>query len=191
MSSINLGSSVNHQDDQQLIDRIQADEQGALHSLIRRWETNVLNLAFRIMGDRETALDIRQKTFLRVCHAIPDFDHRSNFSTWIYRIVINICRDEICSRQSRNKMMENYQKNIATDSSAIDADEQDHERTQTIIDAVMSLPFNVREAVILRHYHGLTLSQMSEILEVPATTLSYRTLQGLKKLRTKLKIECE
>ena len=182
---------MNHQDDQQLVDRIQAGESRELNSLIRRWETNVLNLAWRIMGDRESALDIRQKTFLRVCHALPDFDYRASFSTWIYRIVVNICRDEIRTRQSRDRMMENYQKNTNTDSFMYDYDEQDHELKQSIIDAVMSLPFNVREAVILRHYHGLTFSQMSEILEVPTTTLSYRTLQGLKQLRKKFMIECE
>ena len=72
-----------------------------------------------------------------------------------------------------------------------DYDEQDHELTQSIIDAVMSLPYNVREAVILRHYHGMSFSQMSEILETPVTTLAYRTLQGLKKLQEKFNINSD
>ena len=53
----------------------------------------------------------------------------------------------------------------------------------------MSLPYNVREAVILRHYHGMSFSQMAEILDTPVSTLTYRTLQGLKKLKKKFNIK--
>jgi len=185
-----MGSPLNHEDDQQLIGRIRAGECRAFESLMSRWETNVLNIAYRITGDHDTALDIRQKTFLRVHSALSNFDSRSKFSTWIYRIVVNICRDEIRSKKHQLRVVSSYKQQVKDDFRYTNENEEKIEIISAIIEVMMTLPVSLREAVILRHYHGLSFAQMSEILEVPTTTLTYRTLQGLKQLRKRLKIDC-
>lgn len=189
MGKVDNKLTTHQPDDQELIKQARSGNREAFQWLIRRWETNVLNLAYRIMGDRELALDIRQVVFLRLCNRLDSFEGRSSFSTWIYRMVVNACQDELRSLQSRGRVMTKYQQHMNLTSSRKADDPEKKRLSQDVVEAVMSLPVAQRFAVILRHYHGQSFVQMSEILDVPATTLKSRTLTGLREIRNQLGIK--
>ncbi len=189
MKKVENKLSAHQPDDPALIEQARRGNREAFHSLIRQWEMNALNLAYRITGDRDRALDIRQVVFLRLWDRLDSFEGRSSFSTWIYRMIVNACQDDIRSLQSRGRAMKKYQQHSNTEIHG-KRNESDHEPlTKNVVDAVMSLPIPQRFAVILRHYHGQTFAQMSEILDTPETTLKSRTLTGLRQIRKQLGIK--
>ena len=172
--------------DHELIRRFRAGEGDAFEGLVRRWETTVLNLAYRITGHVEDAKDIRQRAFIHAFRGLPTFDGRARFSTWLQRIVINLCRDELRSRMSRNNVMETApDKPSPSPTSSGDPAERE-EAGRIVAKAVRSLPPDEREVVVLRHYQGLRFSEIADMLEAPVATIRSRMLRGLKRLHDDL-----
>jgi RNA polymerase sigma-70 factor (ECF subfamily) len=171
--------------DDDLIARFARGQADAFDRLVRRWERRVFELAYRFMGNAEEAEDVGQQVFLKLYRRLTAFDGRSGFATWLYRVVVNQCRD----RQRAAKVRRPPGSRVETAAMAAGPQVPGWERSelsQTVERAVASLPAAEREVVILRHYHDLTFAEIAEILEVPATTLKSRLAVALKRLRTEL-----
>ena len=89
--------------DEVLVDRSKKGDLDAFEELVRRYEGKVYGMAYRFMGNHADAGDLAQEGFIRLYQALPGFRGDSSFSTWMYRIVANACRDELRRRQRDRK----------------------------------------------------------------------------------------
>src|SRR5215468_11352060 len=91
--------------DEELVARSQGGDIESFNQLIIRWERPIYALAYRVIGREEDARDVCQDTFLRAFRALPGFKGQAKFSSWLYRIALNLCRDWI-RRQRRAPVMQ-------------------------------------------------------------------------------------
>ena len=85
-----------------LVQQAKAGDQNAFAQLVTAYESKIYNLALRYLGNREDAMDASQEVCLRVYRFLPGFQEESGFSTWIYRIAVNVCKDYLSQRSKRS-----------------------------------------------------------------------------------------
>jgi RNA polymerase sigma-70 factor (ECF subfamily) len=171
-----------------LIDRFKRGDREAFGQIVRHWDHRVLNLAYRLTGDLEEALDIRQMTFLRALKGLPSFNGEARISTWLYRIVVNLSRDRTRAHRVREAALRVIQ--IRPQVEKVPPPDREPERRELarrVADAVAGLSRKEREVVVLKHYHGRSYSEIATILRTPASTVKSRMERGLRNLRVRLK----
>jgi RNA polymerase sigma-70 factor (ECF subfamily) len=180
-------------EDRPLVQRASAGDRCALTELIRQWNRPILSVAYRVLGDSHDALDVRQQAFQRIVARIGTFDPQGQFAPWVYRIVVNLCRDLQRARGQSSRALGEL-KTRAASGGPDPAAAVPGERTEVsaaVRDAILALPAEEREVIVLREYANLSFSQMARTLDVPASTLKSRALRGLRRLRTRLShLEC-
>ncbi len=158
-------------------------DQAAFERLIARWEGEALNLAYRLTGNLEDARDVCQAAYIKVYEGLPDFDGRSRFSTWLFRIVVNLCRDHQRRQQSARRRQRAATAAVETDHEGAQRRAQQTELGILVAEAVGGLPSSEREVLVLRHYHGLACAEVARILGVPVTTARSRLARAIGRLR--------
>jgi len=171
-------------DDATLVRRFQTGDGDCFSELVRRWDANVFALAFRIMGRAEDAEEVRQLTFLRVHRGLNQFQDEARFSTWIYRIVVNLCRDALRSRASRERR-ERSTAMVRGLRLAVPPTDPDTAPSE-VVQAVSELSSDTRAIIVLRHFHNMPLVEIARILDLPATTVRSRASTGLRQLAERL-----
>ena len=176
-------------DDEELVARSRGGALDSFNQLVLRWERPIYALAYRVIGREEDARDVAQETFLRAFRALGGFKGQAKFSSWLYRITLNLCRDWI--RRERRS-------NIAPVPEGVDIVELAGEATPTetiedlvsrkqlgeaVARAMALLPEEQRTAIILKEYHGLTFQEIADLLDCPLSTVKTRLYQGLTVLR--------
>lgn len=177
-------------DDAQLVARSLAQDHEAFGQLIDRHASAIVNLAYRMVGNRAEAEDLAQETFLTAFKALPTFRRESKFSTWLYRIAANKCKDWL-----RVKRPGQGQYHVDADETldAHVAEERTPEQllsqqqvVQELEQAIQRLPPLYREAFVLKHVEGLSYEEMEEILGVNGDTLKMRVYKGRVQLSREL-----
>lgn len=177
-------------DDAQLVARSLRQDHEAFGQLIDRHASAIVNLAYRMVGNRAEAEDLAQEAFLAAFKALSTFRADSKFSTWLYRIASNKCKDWL--RAKRPGM---GQQDVDIDE-VLDihvAEEQTPERLLSqqqialeLEQAIQRLPPLYREAFVLKHVEGLSYEEMEEILGVNGDTLKMRVYKGRLQLSREL-----
>ena len=178
--------------DEDLVTRSRGGDVESFNQLILRWERPIYALAYRVIGREEDARDVVQETFLRAFRALPGFKGEAKFSSWIYRIALNLCRDWI-RRQRRTPVVQMPDDAEAVERMAI-RDPVDSiedlvarkELSAVVAEAMAVLPEEQRTAIILKEYHGMTFQEIAELQGVPLSTVKTRLYQGLAVLRRNL-----
>src|SRR5690554_3014319 len=98
--------------DSELIHQINNGNEKAFTELIERYQNKVYNTAYRILGNHEDALDLAQESFIRIYKNLNKFQGKSSFSTWLFRITTNLCRDELRKRKRKLVIQEENFSNI-------------------------------------------------------------------------------
>jgi RNA polymerase sigma-70 factor (ECF subfamily) len=178
--------------DEELVARSRAGDTDSFNHLVRRWERQIFALAYRTLGREEDARDVTQETFLRAFRALPGFKGDAKFSSWLYRIALNLCRDWI--RRDRRAPMVAVPEGMEIHELA--ADRQDvpsvedlaarAELSGAVAAAMELLPAEQRHAIILKEYQGLTFQEIAELMNCPLSTAKTRLYQGLTLLRRHL-----
>ncbi len=178
--------------DEELVARSIEGDQESFNQLIVRWERPIYGLAYRVIGREEDARDIVQETFLRAFRALPGFKGQAKFSSWLYRIALNLCRDWI-RRQRRTPVVAAPEGidiiELAAEQGPVESIEDLVERkrlSQTVAEAMQHLPEEQRTAIILKEYHGLTFQEIADLQGCPLSTVKTRLYQGLSVLRRRL-----
>lgn len=169
-----------------LVQALVAGEEGAFEQFAADFAQPVLSLAYRLTGDIESAHDIRQMALWRVYRSVARFQGRSQLSTWLYRIVVNLCRDWARSRaahQSDHGQSGKTRHRAA--SRETDPLERD-ERRQLIRQSLQTLSDTDREIIALRHMQGMTFREMASILDRPETTVKSQCARALDRLHAAL-----
>jgi RNA polymerase sigma-70 factor, ECF subfamily len=180
--------------DETLVAQATAGDQDAFNQLVKRWERPIFALAYRTLGREEEARDVVQDAFLRAYRGLAGFKGEAKFSSWLYRITLNLCRD--LQRKERRTPLVQV---AAGDDDAVDiADRQPApmESVEDLVDrrqmseavkvAMSELPEEQRMAIMLKEYHGLTFQEIADQLGCPLSTVKTRLYQGLSVLRRRL-----
>ena len=159
--------------DEDLVGELAQGDENALGELLHRYERPLSHFIYRNTGGRDVE-DLYQETWLRVVRHARRFDRTKRFSTWLFQIAVNLCRD--WHRRLRDDL------GPKTIEATADPGQQ---RVEARLDAarlLMSLPERQREALILRYYHERTVDEVAAILDCPKGTVKSRLHNALARL---------
>jgi RNA polymerase sigma-70 factor (ECF subfamily) len=173
-----------HPTDHELM-RLTAEGDGeAFAVLVRRWERRVIRVLAPLTQSAEDAEDLRQEAFLRVLTASERYRPCGEFSTWLFRIVLNLARDHARRRKRRPPLKWGDPPDEHAGPTAVDASRR--ELAEAVAASLDALPEELREIVVLKHYAQMSFAEMAEVLETPASTLKSRMAAALGRLRAEL-----
>jgi len=161
--------------DEELVSHVGHGDESALRELLRRYERPLSHFIHRSTAGRDVE-DLYQETWLRVVRHATRFDRTKRFSTWLFQIAVNLCRD--WHRRAPPEPIDVLPDTPSRDESA---------RVDAAIDAqrlLARLPEPQREVVILRYYHDLTEEETARILDCPKGTVKSRLHHALAQLAT-------
>jgi RNA polymerase sigma-70 factor (ECF subfamily) len=188
-----MGARVSPQVDT-LIRAAQGGDHDAFEQLVRTYDQSVLRLAMNLLRSPEDARDVYQEAFLRVYRNLHAFRFDCSFHTWLYRIVTNICLDQLRKRKVRKEetaVMETHEgpidrmENYEEEGAASDPERSmwNTELKQRIENALVGLTPRERMVFELRHYQGLRLRNIGEMLgttEEAAKNCLFRATQKMR-----------
>jgi RNA polymerase sigma-70 factor (ECF subfamily) len=173
-------------------------DRGAFADLVELYKDRIYHLGYRMLGNRQEAEDVAQETFLRVYRSLERYDESMKFSTWIYRIGTNLSIDRLRKRRATYSL----DADVAADGEGTDwygmlaSEEPTPEgrillsETQHLIrEAIDTLPKKYKSVVILKYLHDMSLQEISDVLDMPVTTVKTRVHRGREFLRKKLEHE--
>ncbi len=171
-------------EDAELVRRWRKGDPLAFDALVRRWEGPVLRILTRLLGESELVEDSSQEVFLRVYHATGRYRDNGTFSTWLYRIALNVARDVGRRRRRRPVPLEGHE----PPDRALPAEKtcQQREAAELVAEALSELPEPLREALVLRHYEGLNFEEIARLTGTPASTVKSRFGVALRRMRSRL-----
>jgi RNA polymerase sigma-70 factor (ECF subfamily) len=178
--------------DEELVARSKTGDTESFNQLVRRWERPIYALAYRTLGREEDARDVTQETFLRAFRALSGFKGDAKFSSWLYRIALNLCRDWI--RKERRAPLVPVPEGVEVEDMAAERGPTESvedlaaraEIGREVARAMAYLPPEQRQAIILKEYHGLTFQEIADLMRCPLSTVKTRVYQGLSTLRKQL-----
>ena len=171
-------------DEAQLMARLAAGDRTALGTLVRRHQRRVLELAYRTTGDHALAEDIGQEAFLRVWRSAKRYRPTAQFTTWLYRIVVNLCLDAFKRRKAvTGDVPDTADNGAAREATAID----ERERASAVQHAVAGLPDRQRVAVALHRFSGLTVRATAEATGWSESAVESLLVRAYAALRQSLK----
>ena len=187
------------QEDKKLINAFLEEDRTAFDKLILKYKDKVFNLCYRFMGDYDEADDAAQETFVKVYRNLKKFRFESSFSTWIYRIAVNTCKNKMSSLNYRiNQQMIRLDKPKTSSNGVYPMEIEDHthsperlverkEKQQLIQKAINSLPGKHRRLVVLRDIEGLSYEEIVGITGNKLGTVKSKLARARELLRKKLK----
>ena len=180
--------------DEELVARSMGGDLDSFNQLVLRWERPIYALAYRVIGREEDARDVAQETFLRAFRALKGFKGQAKFSSWLYRITLNLCRDWI--RRERRAPVAQPPEGVDLLDLAVATEPSEtvedlvsrRELGRAVAKAMATLPEEQRTAIVLKEYHGLTFQEIADLLDCPLSTVKTRLYQGLTVLRKQLDV---
>jgi RNA polymerase sigma-70 factor (ECF subfamily) len=178
--------------DEDLVARSRGGDLDSFNQLILRWERPIYALAYRVIGREEDARDVCQETFLRAFRALPGFKGEAKFSSWLYRIALNLSRDWI--RRQRRAPTVQFPEGVepgelVSEQGPVESIEDlvaRRELSAVVEEAMALLPEEQRTAIVLKEYHGMTFQEIADLQGCPLSTVKTRLYQGLSVLRRHL-----
>ena len=181
--------------DAQLIAKFRNGDLNAFNTLVWRWEKPVYNFVYRYVGNREDARDLCQKTFIRVYRKANKLRDANKFSTWLFQIAVNLCRDELKRQKRRHHVsLEQLQENgngtlragqESNPKNQAQPDQALHrlELSELINRALQHIPEEQRAVIVMKEFQGLKFTEIAEVLETSVNTAKSRMYYGLTALR--------
>ncbi len=178
--------------DEELVARSIGGDPDSFNQLVLRWERPIYALAYRVIGREEDARDVCQETFLRAFRALNGFRGQAKFSSWLYRIALNLCRDWV-RKERRTPVVQAPEELEVLEMAAVREPTPSvedlvarRELTRVVERAMARLPEEQRTAIILKEYHELTFQEIADLVGCPLSTVKTRLYQGLSVLRREL-----
>ena len=175
--------------DRHLVRLAKNGNKAAFGKLARRYRDPVLALAYDFLKDYENAKDVAQDVFMKAFKNIGDFEEKSRFSSWLYRITVNTCLDARKSDTRRRRYL--FSRIDQADSDyKIDESNQSEGLDNTLSKELNNLSDQQRAAIVLRYFHDKSVREIAEVLNCTESTVRshlYRALQKLDKSYRKRK----
>jgi RNA polymerase sigma-70 factor, ECF subfamily len=183
--------------DEDLMVQYQSGEVRAFEILLTRHRKPVFNFILRYVGDKETAEDLLQETFMRVIKGADAYKRQAKFTTWLYTIARNLCVDQTRRRKHRRHASLDAPMAATEDSGSLmdvipgnempsDRKSVNKELHETMQRAIAALSDEQREVFLMREFLDLPFKQIAEVVGVPENTVKSRMRYALEKLRLEL-----
>jgi len=180
-----------------LIKLIEAGDEQAFVSLVRRYKTQVYSVSYSILGSREDADEISQDVFIKVHDSLHKFNGKSSFSTWLYRITVNKCRDALRKRKRKKEIsmetdisgQEGLKLKDVLESEQKSADElmRDKELQEIVRTAIGTLPEKYRIAITLKEIEHLSYAEIADVMKVTVHNVKVILFRARVKLKERLR----
>ncbi len=181
-------------EDFRLVKAFKGGDQKAFEDLIRRYQRQVANIVYLTLGGREEVHDIAQEVFIRVYRSIDKFEFDASFFSWIYRITVNLCIDELRRRKIKRALsldfltegtLEREKKSkeqiLASDGLLND------EKREIVLGALQHISQEHRQVIILREYEELSYAEIATFLGISVQAVKSRIFRAREELRELLK----
>jgi len=176
--------------DEELVEACRSGETSAFDLLVGRWEDKIRGAAWRVLGSEEEARDVAQEAFLKAYRGLDAFKSEARFSSWLYQIALNLCRDRLRRRRTRASVsleeLEEAGPVLVEPRPGAHELALQNDLARVVRRAVSALPLEQREVLILKEYEGLTFLEIAQALDVPISTVKTRLYRGLGQLRVRL-----
>jgi RNA polymerase sigma-70 factor (ECF subfamily) len=169
-------------DDLALVERCRAGDTAAFEAIVERYQRVLFTVALRMLGNHAAASDAAQNAFVKAYQKLDTFDRTRRFFSWIYRILVNEC----LNTRRDGRPLEAIPPGLAAVGTPADAFEAG-ERRSRVQAAILALPTEYREVIVLRHFTELSYEEIGEALHVPAKTVKSRLHTAKERLATALR----
>ena len=181
--------------DQRLVERVQRGDKRAFDLLVLKYQHKIVALVSRYVKDQHEVFDVSQEAFIKAYRALPRFRGDSAFYTWLYRIAINTAKNYLVSRARRppgtDVAVDNgdYQEGSPqlTEIETPEANIARDQLQQTINSALDALPEELKVAVTLREFDGLSYEDIAEIMQCPVGTVRSRIFRARESIEKQIK----
>jgi len=191
---VNSQIRASEQLDQDLVLRVQQGDKSAYDLLVIKYQHKIIQLVNRYVKDSSEAQDVAQEAFIKAYRALGNFRGESAFYTWLYRIAINTAKNYLVSRARRNS---DYQVDIqdaeqienAPQLQGMETPERllfNQEIVETIKSAIENLPEEMRVAIMLREFEGMSYEEIAEAMDCPVGTVRSRIFRAREAIDSKL-----
>ena len=165
--------------------RVLSGEVSCFEGIVRRWQTPLVNLAYRFCRDRGRAEELAQEALVKAYRGLPSWRQEAAFSTWLFALATNHYRSAHRAAPSWLVSLDSVPELAGGDRNTDDV-LQDRGRQEEVRAAVVALPAKYRDALTLYYFHEMDVSSASRSLDIPEGTLKARLLRGRGLLRSKL-----
>lgn len=181
--------------DRELVLRVQGGDKKAFDLLVLKYQHRIIKLVSRFVREPSDALDVTQDAFIKAYRALPGFRGDSAFYTWLYRIASNTAKNHLASNKRRmgdvgidTEVMESREQalgldDVATPENLLAKDEVE----RTVFDAIEHLPEDLRTALTLREFDGLSYEEIAEVMECPVGTVRSRIFRARETVSERLR----
>lgn len=176
--------------DEQLVEAFQAGQIAAYDELVSRWQGKIRGAVWRVLGSTEDAADVTQEAFLRAFRGLKTFKREARFSSWMYQIALNICRDTLRRRKGRTFL--SVDEPEPAFEPLVSASPTPHEHAEgsqlqeRVRRALGRLSEEQREVILLKEYENLTFAEIADALDLPTSTVKTRLYRGLVEMKRHL-----
>lgn len=169
---------------QQLCERAKAGDMAAASELVASHYPRIFSFFRRLCGNDEDAADLTQKTFAKVWAALPSYEGRSSFSTWLHGIGRNVYVDWRRKGNRLDVQTDEWWEDCAAEGPSPFEDAAERDLAGRLYTLVAQLEEDGREVVQLHYYQGLSLKETAEVLNIATSTVKYRLREALNVLRS-------
>lgn len=194
MSAYHRGGNEERPADEELVRAYLEGSTEAFEELVSRYESTIMNMAYRLLGNRTDAADVCQEVFVLLLRKLGSFRGEAKFSTWLYRVTLNACHDHarrikhnVSLSDSPGEDLPEMEQRLADESA--DSPEMSAERAEIqhrVREAINRLPFKFKEIIYLHDIRGYNYKEVSEILEISLGTVKSRLNRARSRLAKEL-----
>lgn len=180
--------------DRQLVERVKRGDKRAFDVLVLKYQHKIVGLVSRYLRDQDEVVDVTQEAFIKAYRALPRFRGDSAFYTWLYRIAINTAKNHLVSKSRRPPDTDvDIGEGEFQDNSAVLRDIENPENAlatsqlETVVyKAIDDLPEELKVAVTLREFEGLSYEDIAEVMECPVGTVRSRIFRAREAIEKKI-----
>jgi RNA polymerase sigma-70 factor (ECF subfamily) len=173
--------------ERELVERCRRGEVGAFEELVDRYKNLVFAMIMRTIPDRSRTEDLAQDVFLRIHRGLPYFRGEARLSTWIYRIVINVCMQDR-GRGTSSVSLDDANARVSTPAAA-DRHADDLELRDRLEKAIAQLPAQYRVLIAAHYLRGVQYEDLAEAMNMPLGTVKTQLYRAKKQLRMLLETD--
>ena len=193
------GRKIPVEEEKNWIESFLSGEKKAFDNIVMKYQDRVFNLCYRFLGDYEEAEECAQEVFIKVYNSLRKFKFRSSFSTWLYRITVNMCKNRLKTLKQQRERSRfslddplslqngNLEREVGDESLAPLTLIQRKEKERIIQEAINSLPPEFKTLIILRDIDGLSYEEITGITGLKMGTVKSRIARAREKLKEKLR----
>jgi RNA polymerase sigma-70 factor (ECF subfamily) len=182
--------------DTELFLKFKNGDKTAFRKLVEKYQSSVINTCYRFLRNKQEAEETAQEVFLKVYLSLESYKPQANFSTWLFKIVVNLCLNKLRDKRKKGFFKKDFSNRepISEDQDVPAPKENQPDYTfeqkelkKIIKEAIDSLPEKQRNVILLSQYEGFSYQEMAKILDCSVSAIESRLFRGKENLKKKLK----